>query len=72
LGELKGIIEKSAEQGMQTFDGELYKLVMGGVISENEALKHADSVNNLRLRLKLNAESTVPRELPAGGWGLVE
>ncbi|RON08768.1 type IV pili twitching motility protein PilT [Pseudomonas brassicacearum] len=72
LGELKGIIEKSAEQGMQTFDGELYKLVMGGVISENEALKHADSVNNLRLRMKLNAESTVPRELPVGGWGLVE
>ncbi|MFJ2364091.1 PilT/PilU family type 4a pilus ATPase [Pseudomonas sp. NPDC087697] len=72
LGELKNIIEKSAEQGMQTFDGELYKLVMEGVVSENEALKHADSVNNLRLRLKLNAESTVPRELPAGGWGLVE
>ncbi|WP_347900891.1 PilT/PilU family type 4a pilus ATPase [Pseudomonas purpurea] len=72
LGELKNIIEKSAEQGMQTFDGELYKLVVEGVVSESEALKHADSVNNLRLRLKLDVESAAVKKLPPGEWGLIE
>lgn len=70
--ELKGIMEKSVELGMQTFDGALYKLVVEGVISEDEALKHADSVNNLRLRLKLYVDSTTTQQLPPGEWGLVE
>ena len=72
LDELKGIMEKSAEQGMQTFDGALFGLVVEGAIDEEEALKHADSVNNLRLRLKLHGEVT-PGAAPASGeWGLVE
>ncbi|MCA4963551.1 MULTISPECIES: PilT/PilU family type 4a pilus ATPase [unclassified Pseudomonas] len=72
LDELKGIMEKSAEQGMQTFDGALFGLVVEGAIDEEEALKHADSVNNLRLRLKLHGEVT-PGAAPASGeWGLVD
>ena len=72
LDELKGIMEKSAEQGMQTFDGALFGLVVEGAIDEEEALKHADSVNNLRLRLKLHREVT-PAAAPASGeWGLMD
>ena len=72
FGELKNIMEKSAELGMQTFDGALFALVAEGVINEDEALKNADSVNNLRLRLKLHAD-TMPSPPPSTGeWGLMD
>ena len=70
--ELKGIMEKSTEQGMQTFDCALYALVIEGAIDEEEALKHADSVNNLRLRLKLHAEASPGPHAPPGEWGLMD
>jgi twitching motility protein PilU len=70
--ELKGIMEKSVELGMQTFDGALYALVVQGAISEDEALKHADSVNNLRLRLKLHADALPGPQPPPGEWGLLD
>jgi len=69
LSELKGIMEKSSESGMQTFDGALYALVVEGAVSEEEALKYADSVNNLRLRLKLHTEASAPT---SGEWGLMD
>ncbi len=74
LDELKGIMEKSEELGMQTFDHALFNLVVEGAIDEEEALKNADSANNLRLRLKLHAESgAVPPADPAAGeWGLMD
>lgn len=72
LSELKGIMEKSVELGMQTFDGALYALVVEGAINEEEALKHADSVNNLRLRIKLHAEATPGPHTPPGEWGLMD
>ena len=73
LGELKVIMDKSAEVGMQTFDAALYALVVEGVISEDEALKHADSQNNLRLRLKLHAEAApTPQPPSSGDWGLMD
>jgi twitching motility protein PilU len=72
LSELKGIMEKSVELGMQTFDGALYALVVEGAINEEEALKHADSVNNLRLRLKLHAEASPQSHAPPGEWGLMD
>ena len=53
VGSLKELMEKSAEQGMQTFDMALYKLYKKGKISLEEALKNADSKNNLRLRISL-------------------
>jgi twitching motility protein PilU len=70
--ELKGIMEKSVELGMQTFDGALYALVVEGAISEDEALKHADSLNNLRLRLKLHADTSPSPQPPFGEWGLMD
>ncbi len=54
---IKEIMEKSENMGMQTFDGALYKLVMEGRITEEEAIKNADSANNVRLRLKLAKQS---------------
>ncbi|VVN72952.1 PilT/PilU family type 4a pilus ATPase [Pseudomonas fluorescens] len=72
FSELKGIMEKSQEAGMQTFDGALYALVVEGAIDEEEALKHADSVNNLRLRLKLHAEASPGLHAPPGEWGLMD
>ncbi|ROS05810.1 twitching motility protein PilU [Sinobacterium caligoides] len=50
---IKETMEKSANMGMQTFDGALLKLYQEGRISLEEALKNADSANNLRLKIKL-------------------
>ena len=52
LYELKSTMAHSKEFGMQTFDQSLYKLVMQGKISEEDALYSADSSNDLRLMLK--------------------
>jgi len=54
VGSLKELMEKSAEQGMQTFDMALFKLYKAGKITLEEALKNADSKNNLRLRITLD------------------
>lgn len=70
--ELKGIMEKSANVGMQTFDGALFALVAEGAIDEAQALKHADSVNNLRLRLKLHSEVSPGSPPVTGEWGLMD
>ncbi len=53
FSELKEIMEKSRNLGMQTFDQALIELVHEGAIEEEEALKNADSANNVRLKLKL-------------------
>jgi twitching motility protein PilU len=55
--ELKEIMEKSKNLGMQTFDQALIDLVNEGVIDEEEAVKNADSANNVRLKLKLYRET---------------
>lgn len=51
---IKEIMEKSENLGMRTFDSALYHLYTEGRISLDEALRNADSANNLRLRIKLN------------------
>lgn len=51
---LKGVMEKSKELGMQTFDGSLFDLVKEGRISEIEAIKNSDSPTNLTLKFKLD------------------
>lgn len=50
---MKELMKKSREHGMQTFDQSLFDLIEEGVISMEEGLRYADSVNDLRLRLKL-------------------
>ncbi len=56
LHEIKEIMEKSENLGMQTFDGALFKLHQEGRIAFDDAMAHADSPNNLRLRIKLATE----------------
>jgi len=51
---IKEVMEKSENLGMQTFDAALFKLYKQDRISLEEALKNADSPNNLRLRIKLS------------------
>ncbi len=50
---IKEIMDKSRALGMQTFDQALFDLAVEGAITEEEAVKNADSANNLRLKLKL-------------------
>lgn len=59
---LKEIMSKSRELGMQTFDQALFDLYNEGAISYDEALRNADSVNELRLQIKLksNRQEGVP------------
>jgi twitching motility protein PilU len=79
FSELKEIMEKSKNLGMQTFDQALIDLVNEGVLDEEEATKNADSANNVRLKLKLHrdggvaaAPSSAPESPQAAGsasWG---
>jgi twitching motility protein PilU len=62
ISELKEAMEKSTLQGMQSFDQALYDLYKAGKISLDEALKNADSANNVRLRVKLNEETATTKE----------
>jgi twitching motility protein PilU len=56
--EIKELIAKSNEAGMQTFDQALFTLYQQGQISYEDALRNADSVNDLRLRVKLDGSGT--------------
>lgn len=58
---IKEVMEKSENLGMQTFDSALYKLYRAGVIPLEEALRNADSQNNLRLKISL-AEGMHPED----------
>ena len=60
--EIKELMQKSENLGMQTFDSALYKLVEAGKISLDEAVKNADSPNNLRLHFNLNNDNTKDKE----------
>ena len=51
--EIKEIMKKSREMGMQTFDTALFELYEAGKISYEDALRNADSMNELRLQIKL-------------------
>ncbi len=56
LSDIKEVMGKSENMGMKTFDSALFDLVQAGRITEAEAIKNADSANNLRLRLKLSGK----------------
>jgi twitching motility protein PilU len=58
--DLKEIMGKSREQGMRTFDYSLFELYDAGVIAYDEAIRNADSANELRLNIKLNSKRTPP------------
>jgi twitching motility protein PilU len=66
VGEIKEIMKKSRELGMQTFDQALYDLYEGNYITYEDALRNADSVNDLRLQIKLNSHRARNADLSAG------
>lgn len=53
VGEIKDVMKRSRELGMQTFDQSLFDLYEAGLIRYEDALRYADSVNDLRLQIKL-------------------
>ena len=55
IHDLKEAMEQGGQRGMMTFDQSLYDLYQEGAISLEEALNHADSRNNLALRIRLDA-----------------
>jgi twitching motility protein PilU len=64
--EIKEIIGKSREMGMQTFDQALFDLYEAGQISYEDALRNADSVNEVRLKIKLEGQESKDKDLSAG------
>ena len=66
VGEIKEIMKKSRNLGMQTFDQALFDLFEGNHISYEDALRQADSVNDLRLQIKLNSQRARAQDLTAG------
>jgi len=64
--EIKEIMKKSRELGMQTFDQALFDLYEADKISYEDALRNTDSVNDLRLTIKLNSKHAKNRDFSAG------
>jgi twitching motility protein PilU len=72
--EIKGVMQRSNELGMKTFDQALFDLYEADLITYDDALRNADSVNELRLRIKLEGKAAKAADKLAGleGMGLVE
>jgi twitching motility protein PilU len=64
--EIKEIISKSRELGMQTFDQALFTLHEADLITLEDALRNADSVNDLRLKVKLEGKAAKDKNLSSG------
>ena len=69
IHELKDLMKRSRELGMQTFDQALFDLYKAGEVTYEDALKHSDSPNDLRLQIKLS-ESDSKTLLNNSGKGL--
>ena len=70
VNQIKTVMSKSRELGMQTFDQALFDLYEADKISYAEALKNADSVNDLRLNIKLNSRHSKDADLMSGIDGM--
>ncbi len=64
--EIKDVMSRSRELGMQTFDQSLFELYEAGYISYEDALRNADSVNDLRLKIKLHGQESKDKDLMSG------
>jgi twitching motility protein PilU len=64
--EIKDVMKKSRELGMQTFDQALFDLYEGNDITLEDALRNADSLNDLRLQIKLNSQRARNTDLSSG------
>jgi len=69
IAEIKEAMEKSSTVGMQTFDMHLFELYKTGVISLDEALRNADSANNLRLKIKLSENPSLEEDKTSAAFG---
>jgi twitching motility protein PilU len=67
---IKEVMTKSENLGMQTFDGALYYLHKQGKINLEEGLRNADSANNLRLRVKLDEKDGISTGKSSSGFSL--
>jgi twitching motility protein PilU len=72
VARIKEIMAKSTRLGMQTFDQDLYALYERGVISYEEAMRNADSKNELRLRIKLESKRDKKVAEDDSGLALIE
>ncbi len=66
VGEIKELMKRSVELGMQTFDQALFELYEAGQISYEDALRNADSMNELRLAIKLQGKEAKDRDMMSG------
>ena len=66
VGEIKELMKRSRELGMQTFDQALFDLYEANIVTYEDALRNADSVNDLRLQIKLQQPARAQRR-PGGG-----
>jgi twitching motility protein PilU len=66
VGEMKELMKRSRELGMQTFDQALFDLYETNLVTYEDALRNADSVNDLRLQIKLNSQRARSADLSAG------
>jgi twitching motility protein PilU len=64
--EIKELMKRSRELGMQTFDQHLFELYDNGIITYEDALRNADSVNDLRLAIKLHSKEAKNRDITKG------
>ncbi|MDR0563654.1 MAG: PilT/PilU family type 4a pilus ATPase [Azoarcus sp.] len=60
IPEIREVMKRSREEGMQTFDQALFDLYEAELIAYEDALRNADSVNDLRLQIKLNSKHSDP------------
>jgi twitching motility protein PilU len=63
---IKEIMKRSRELGMQTFDQALFELYESGIVSYEDALRNADSLNDLRLQIKLHGQEAKDRNVMSG------
>src|SRR5512134_628647 len=66
VAEIKDVMKRSRELGMQTFDQHLFDLYEANQISYEDALRNADSVNDLRLQIKLHSQRARNPDLASG------
>ena len=66
VSDIKEVMKKSRNLGMQTFDQALFDLFEAHVITYEDALRNADSINDLRLQIKLNSQRARSTDLSAG------
>ncbi len=64
--EIKELMKRSRELGMQTFDQSLFDLYENQLVTYEDAIRNADSVNDLRLQIKLNSQRARNLDLSAG------